>query len=75
MGLLTIPFMLAGISMMLLMPMLNQHGEPLNIPFGLLVFSPLIYGMFGYLMAFIGCGLYNITTKLHGGFEFETTDA
>jgi hypothetical protein len=39
---------------------------------GALVFAPLIYLVFGYIITVIGCAIYNLTFKFTGGIEYES---
>ncbi len=60
-----LPFMLIAGS-------LAPHGAP--FPWLMVLFMPLIYLVFGYLMTWVGCWVYNFLARFTGGLEFSTGD-
>jgi hypothetical protein len=53
-------------------PPVDQHGNEVVFPTGLLIVMPFLYAVVGYISVAIGCALYNFLFKYIGGFEFET---
>lgn len=48
----------------------HLHQSPL-----LLLVAPVFYGVVGFIVTSIVCGLYNAIAKRIGGIEFEVSDA
>lgn len=62
-----IPFALA----LSFMPMGEGQGGP-GVLF--LIGAPIMYLVFGYVMAAVGCLIYNFAYKYIGGIEYETSE-
>jgi hypothetical protein len=64
------PLLLLGITCLLIRPMLiTSVVSPIW-----LFLSPLIYGLFAYVMALTMCLIYNIVARYFGGVEFTTSE-
>lgn len=64
------------IPMILLFSFLPQpadgSGNTSSLPAFVFLLFPIMYLVMGYIMARVGCALYNFMYKYIGGFEFES---
>jgi len=70
----TIPFVLLMAVIATRLPPVDQHGNPVNFPYFMLIIMPLLYLVFGYLFTALWCAVYNWIVKYTGGLEFETSE-
>lgn len=61
-------------AVILSMPAVDQHGNPVVFPKFLIVIFPIFYLVFGYISTVIASAIYNLLFKYIGGFEFEVID-
>ena len=53
----------------------DRNGNPMAPPPAwLALLLPVVYLIMGYLMAIIGCWLYNLVARFVGGVEYETRE-
>lgn len=55
-------------------PGVDQHGNPVTFPKGLILIFPILYLVFGYVATAAASAIYNLTFKYIGGFEFEVKE-
>jgi len=60
------------IPVFLLMSLIGVGGGS-RPPMLVIFIMPLIYLVFGYISAVIGCALYNVIVPFTGGLEYEST--
>ncbi|OUW16835.1 MAG: hypothetical protein CBD18_06100 [Opitutales bacterium TMED158] len=81
MGLLFIPFMLLGPIIAALAPTQGPNDAPaglfIGMGVGFALFTPIIYGMMGFVIGLIGAFIYNLIAGWVGGIEvdFDANDS
>jgi len=55
----------------LVMPQVDQPGNPVRLPVFMFAILPVFYLVFGYIIVATGCAIYNFVYRLIGGIEFE----
>jgi hypothetical protein len=68
----TLPiFVITIVPMLFITPNVDSAGNPINFPFFMFLFMPIIYLILTYISVAFGCWLYNFFFRYIGGLEFE----